>query len=56
MLYYEKVETGQMQSGMWKKSLKKPKMLKSQESSNCHETLSQEGINGRYRTLKQYVT
>ena len=45
-----------MQNGMCKKNLKKSKMLKSQEYSNCHEPLSQEWINGRYRTSKQYVT
>ena len=43
---------------MCKKNLKnkKAKMLKSQEYSNCHEPLSQEWINGRYRISKQYVT
>ena len=35
---------------------KKTKMLKSPEYSNCHEPLSQEWINGRYQTSKQYVT
>ena len=35
---------------------KKTKMLKSQEYSNCHEPLSQERINGRHQTFKQYVT
>ena len=30
-------------------------MLKSPEYSNCHEPLSQEWTNGRYRTSKQYV-
>ena len=30
-------------------------MLKSPEYSNCHEPLSQEWINGRYRTSKQYM-
>ena len=38
------------------KKPKRTKMLKSKEYSNYHELLSQEWINGRYRTLKQYVT
>ena len=32
---------------------KKTNLIKSQESSNCHEPLSQERINGRYQTFKQ---
>ena len=51
-----KVGDGEMQHGIFKKNLKKTKMLKSQEYSNCHEPLSQEWINVRYRTSKQYVT
>ena len=39
-----------------KKKKKKTKMLKSQEYSNCNESLSQEWINGRYRTSKQHAT
>ena len=31
-------------------------MLKSPEYSNCHEPLSQEWVNRRYQTSKQYVT
>ena len=31
-------------------------MLKSQEFASYHDPLSQEWINGRYRTFKQYVT
>ena len=34
---------------------KKIKMLKSPEYSNFHEPLSQEWINGKYQTSKQYV-
>ena len=48
-----------MQYGVYKENIKKTKktkMVKSQEYSNCHEPLSQEWINGRYRTFKQYVT
>ena len=37
--------------GMCKKNLRKNKMLKSQEYSNCHEPLSQEWINGGYEPL-----
>ena len=47
-----------MKYGMCKKNLKKKKteMLKSPGYSNCHEPLSQEWMNGRYRNFKQYVT
>ena len=47
-----------MQYGMCKKHLKKTtRILKSPEHNNCHhEPLSQEWINGSYRTSKQYVT
>ena len=51
-----KVGNREMEYGMCKKNLQKAKMLKSPEYSNCHEPLSQEWINGRYQTSRQYVT
>ena len=51
-----KVGNREMPYGICRKQEKKDLMLKSQEYSNCHEPLSQECINGRYRTSKQYVT
>ena len=56
LLKWCKVGNREMQYGMCTKNLKKTKILKSQEYSNCHKSLSQERINGRYRTSKQYVT
>ena len=45
-----KVRNGEMRYGMCEKNLIKTKMFKSQEYSNCHEPLSQEWVNVRYRT------
>ena len=54
--YYEHDVELVMENTKWQVQVKPKKMLKSREFSNCHEPLSQEWINGRYRTPIQYVT